>query len=105
MQPAEIKQESIVSYLPLSHVAAQIYDLWTGIQWGELVYFAQPDALKVQKYILYTLLIYNTLLNIPGYMQCVSNFLILCMVTGKVTITQNKRAFSVNMMYFYSRAA
>ncbi|KAF5902535.1 long-chain-fatty-acid--CoA ligase ACSBG1 [Clarias magur] len=46
MQPAEIKQESIVSYLPLSHIAAQIYDLWTGIQWGELVFFAQPDALK-----------------------------------------------------------
>ncbi|KAG9341259.1 hypothetical protein JZ751_019700 [Albula glossodonta] len=47
MQPADTKQESLVSYLPLSHIAAQIYDLWTGIQWGELVYFAQPDALKV----------------------------------------------------------
>ncbi|XP_043933397.1 long-chain-fatty-acid--CoA ligase ACSBG1 [Protopterus annectens] len=46
MQPAEIKQEIIVSYLPLSHIAAQIYDLWTGIKWGELVYFAEPDALK-----------------------------------------------------------
>ncbi|XP_047452923.1 long-chain-fatty-acid--CoA ligase ACSBG1 isoform X2 [Mugil cephalus] len=46
MQPADCKQESLVSYLPLSHIAAQIYDLWTGIQWGELVYFAQPDALK-----------------------------------------------------------
>ncbi|XP_051776258.1 long-chain-fatty-acid--CoA ligase ACSBG1 isoform X2 [Erpetoichthys calabaricus] len=46
MQPAELRQEVIVSYLPLSHIAAQIYDLWTGIQWGELVYFAQPDALK-----------------------------------------------------------
>ncbi|XP_067291957.1 long-chain-fatty-acid--CoA ligase ACSBG1 isoform X2 [Pseudorasbora parva] len=46
MQPAEIRQESLVSYLPLSHIAAQIYDLWTGIQWGEQVYFAQPDALK-----------------------------------------------------------
>ncbi|XP_057185821.1 long-chain-fatty-acid--CoA ligase ACSBG1 [Triplophysa rosa] len=46
MQPAETMQESVVSYLPLSHIAAQIYDLWTGIQWGELVYFAQPDALK-----------------------------------------------------------
>uniref|UniRef100_A0A673FPB5 Long-chain-fatty-acid--CoA ligase ACSBG1 n=1 Tax=Sinocyclocheilus rhinocerous TaxID=307959 RepID=A0A673FPB5_9TELE len=33
-------------YLPLSHIAAQIYDLWTGIQWGEQVSFAQPDALK-----------------------------------------------------------
>ncbi|XP_040894805.1 long-chain-fatty-acid--CoA ligase ACSBG1 [Toxotes jaculatrix] len=46
IQPANIKQESLVSYLPLSHIAAQIYDLWTSIQWGELVYFAQPDALK-----------------------------------------------------------
>lgn len=47
MQPAEVQQESIVSYLPLSHVAAQMYDLWTGIKWGEQVYFAEPDALKV----------------------------------------------------------
>ncbi|XP_059191923.1 long-chain-fatty-acid--CoA ligase ACSBG1 [Centropristis striata] len=46
MQPADTKQESLVSYLPLSHIAAQIFDLWTGIQYGELVYFAQPDALK-----------------------------------------------------------
>ncbi|XP_008275020.1 long-chain-fatty-acid--CoA ligase ACSBG1 [Stegastes partitus] len=46
MQPADTKQESLVSYLPLSHIAAQLYDLWTGIMWGELVYFAQPDALK-----------------------------------------------------------
>ncbi|XP_067390786.1 long-chain-fatty-acid--CoA ligase ACSBG1 isoform X4 [Emydura macquarii macquarii] len=46
MQPAEIQQEIIVSYLPLSHIAAQIYDLWTGIKWGEQVYFAEPDALK-----------------------------------------------------------
>ncbi|KAG8440182.1 hypothetical protein GDO86_006110 [Hymenochirus boettgeri] len=46
MIPAEIQQESIVSYLPLSHIAAQIYDLWTGIRWGEHVYFAEPDALK-----------------------------------------------------------
>ncbi|XP_009296341.1 long-chain-fatty-acid--CoA ligase ACSBG1 isoform X2 [Danio rerio] len=46
MQPAEIRQESLVSYLPLSHIAAQIYDLWTGIKWGEQISFAQPDALK-----------------------------------------------------------
>ncbi|XP_029766605.1 long-chain-fatty-acid--CoA ligase ACSBG1 [Terrapene carolina triunguis] len=46
MQPAEIQQEIIVSYLPLSHIAAQIYDLWTGIKWGEQIYFAEPDALK-----------------------------------------------------------
>ncbi|XP_042638362.1 long-chain-fatty-acid--CoA ligase ACSBG1 [Orycteropus afer afer] len=46
IQPAEIQQEVVVSYLPLSHIAAQIYDLWTGIQWGAQVCFAEPDALK-----------------------------------------------------------
>ncbi|KAM9183430.1 long-chain-fatty-acid--CoA ligase ACSBG1 isoform 2-T2 [Dugong dugon] len=46
IHPAEIQQEVVVSYLPLSHVAAQIYDLWTGIQWGAQVCFAEPDALK-----------------------------------------------------------
>lgn len=47
IQPAEIQQEVVVSYLPLSHIAAQIHDLWTGIQWGAQVCFAEPDALKV----------------------------------------------------------
>lgn len=46
IQPAEVQQEVVVSYLPLSHIAAQIYDLWTGIQWGAQICFAQPDALK-----------------------------------------------------------
>ncbi|XP_060035530.1 long-chain-fatty-acid--CoA ligase ACSBG1 isoform X1 [Erinaceus europaeus] len=46
IQPADRQQEVVVSYLPLSHIAAQIYDLWTGIQWGAWVCFAQPDALK-----------------------------------------------------------
>ncbi|XP_076984681.1 long-chain-fatty-acid--CoA ligase ACSBG1 isoform X1 [Tamandua tetradactyla] len=46
IQPAEALQEVVVSYLPLSHIAAQIYDLWTGIQWGAQVCFAEPDALK-----------------------------------------------------------
>ncbi|XP_032955893.1 long-chain-fatty-acid--CoA ligase ACSBG1 isoform X1 [Rhinolophus ferrumequinum] len=46
IQPAEVQQEVVVSYLPLSHIAAQIYDLWTGLQWGAQVCFAEPDALK-----------------------------------------------------------
>lgn len=46
IQPAEVQQEVVVSYLPLSHIAAQIYDLWTSIQWGAQVCFAEPDALK-----------------------------------------------------------
>ncbi|KAG1938120.1 long-chain-fatty-acid--CoA ligase ACSBG1 [Pimephales promelas] len=46
VQPAEIRQESLVSYLPLNHIAGQMFDLWAGIQFGEQVFFAQPDALK-----------------------------------------------------------
>jgi len=35
-----------VSYLPLSHIAAQIIDLHVAIYLGSSIYFAQPDALK-----------------------------------------------------------
>lgn len=37
---------SIVSYLPLSHIAAQIMDMYGQIILGGHVYFAQPDAFK-----------------------------------------------------------
>ncbi|XP_065601909.1 long-chain-fatty-acid--CoA ligase ACSBG2 isoform X2 [Cyrtonyx montezumae] len=40
------KQELVVSYLPLSHVAAQIIDIWLSVTFGAQVFFAQPDALK-----------------------------------------------------------
>lgn len=39
-------EEVIVSYLPLSHVAAQIVDIFGTIDACMEVYFAQPDALK-----------------------------------------------------------
>ncbi|VVC96583.1 long-chain-fatty-acid--CoA ligase ACSBG2-like isoform X2 [Leptidea sinapis] len=38
--------DRIVSYLPLSHVAAQIMDIYITLANGVPVYFAQPDALK-----------------------------------------------------------
>jgi len=38
--------ESLVSYLPLSHVAAQILDMYIPLMHAAAVYFAQPDALK-----------------------------------------------------------
>ncbi|XP_010014394.1 PREDICTED: long-chain-fatty-acid--CoA ligase ACSBG2 [Nestor notabilis] len=43
---AKTKQELVVSYLPLSHVAAQITDIWLPMIFGAQVFFAQPDALK-----------------------------------------------------------
>ncbi|KAB1259107.1 Long-chain-fatty-acid--CoA ligase ACSBG2, partial [Camelus dromedarius] len=40
------KQEVVVSYLPLSHIAAQMMDIWIPMKVGASIYFAQPDALK-----------------------------------------------------------
>uniref|UniRef100_G1LJV9 Long-chain-fatty-acid--CoA ligase ACSBG2 n=1 Tax=Ailuropoda melanoleuca TaxID=9646 RepID=G1LJV9_AILME len=40
------KQEVVVSYLPLSHIAAQMMDVWVPMKIGAFTYFAQPDALK-----------------------------------------------------------
>ena len=43
-----MKEEIIVSYLPLSHIAAQMSDLWISLSSGSIVYFANADALKVR---------------------------------------------------------
>ncbi|XP_074059870.1 long-chain-fatty-acid--CoA ligase ACSBG2-like isoform X2 [Macrotis lagotis] len=40
------QQEIVVSYLPLSHIAAQMMDIWLPMKIGGTTYFAQPDALK-----------------------------------------------------------
>lgn len=44
-----VSQEEIVSYLPLSHIAAQMIDIWLTMRIGGVAYFAQPDALKVRR--------------------------------------------------------
>ncbi|XP_040010730.1 long-chain-fatty-acid--CoA ligase ACSBG2-like isoform X1 [Xiphias gladius] len=38
--------EVVVSYLPLSHVAAQMFDMWIVMIFAGAIYFAEPDALK-----------------------------------------------------------
>ncbi|XP_028660767.1 long-chain-fatty-acid--CoA ligase ACSBG2-like [Erpetoichthys calabaricus] len=38
--------DCLISYLPLSHVAAQVNDLWIAMRFGGTTYFADPDALK-----------------------------------------------------------
>lgn len=38
--------DSLISYLPLSHVAAQLLDIYIPMVFGATVTFAQPDALK-----------------------------------------------------------
>ncbi|XP_006869082.1 PREDICTED: long-chain-fatty-acid--CoA ligase ACSBG2-like [Chrysochloris asiatica] len=39
-------QEVIVSYLPLSCITSQLFDVWVSIAVGGTLYFAQPDALR-----------------------------------------------------------
>ncbi len=40
------QNERVVSYLPLSHIAAQLIDIYAMLLLGGCTYFAQPDALK-----------------------------------------------------------
>uniref|UniRef100_A0A667Y1J4 long-chain-fatty-acid--CoA ligase n=1 Tax=Myripristis murdjan TaxID=586833 RepID=A0A667Y1J4_9TELE len=39
-------EEELVSYLPLSHVAAQLNDMWVCMRYAGTTHFAEPDALK-----------------------------------------------------------
>lgn len=39
-------QDRLVSFLPLSHIAAQMIDIFAGMVLGFTLYFARPDALK-----------------------------------------------------------
>ncbi|XP_077391045.1 long-chain-fatty-acid--CoA ligase ACSBG2 isoform X2 [Festucalex cinctus] len=43
---ANESQEVVVSYLPLSHIAAQMVDIWLTMRVGGVTHFAEPDALK-----------------------------------------------------------
>ena len=46
IQSLNLKNERIISYLPLSHIAAQMLDCFIPLINGSTVYFAQPDAMK-----------------------------------------------------------
>ncbi|KAL2092811.1 hypothetical protein ACEWY4_012609 [Coilia grayii] len=46
MTNLKMGEEELVSYLPLSHVAAQVNDMWISMRFAATTSFAQPDALK-----------------------------------------------------------
>ncbi|XP_065140477.1 long-chain-fatty-acid--CoA ligase ACSBG2-like isoform X1 [Paramisgurnus dabryanus] len=46
MSRQRMGEEAIVSYLPLSHVAAQMNDMWICMRFAGTTNFADPDALK-----------------------------------------------------------
>ncbi|KAI9918870.1 hypothetical protein PsorP6_011730 [Peronosclerospora sorghi] len=39
-------EDRLISYLPMSHIAAQLIDIWLPVCLGAQLYFGQPDALK-----------------------------------------------------------
>lgn len=41
-----VQDDHMISYLPLSHVAAQMMDIHAPLHCGLTIHFAQPDALK-----------------------------------------------------------
>ena len=43
--------QCIVSYLPLSHIAAQLFDIYLPLVMAGTTYFARPDALKVNNLV------------------------------------------------------
>ncbi|XP_060788740.1 long-chain-fatty-acid--CoA ligase ACSBG2-like [Neoarius graeffei] len=43
---SESTQEVVVSYLPLSHIATQLADIWIMMMVGGATYFAQPNTIK-----------------------------------------------------------
>lgn len=45
-------EDEVVSYLPLSHVAAQVQDMWICMRFAAVTNFAEPDALKVKIYLI-----------------------------------------------------
>ncbi len=44
----DFAKEVVVSYLPLSHIAAQILDIYVPINSAICVHFARPDAMRVR---------------------------------------------------------
>lgn len=68
----------MISYLPLSHVAAQMMDIHAALHTGLTIHFAQPDALKGSLAV--TLKVGNLLhchtnvVNSKGYVYSVSSY-------------------------------
>ncbi|XP_068939272.1 long-chain-fatty-acid--CoA ligase ACSBG2-like [Petaurus breviceps papuanus] len=48
-------QEILVSYLPFYLITAQIFEIWIPITIGASIFFADPDAMKVQESLIKTL--------------------------------------------------
>ena len=44
--PLSLQSDHMISYLPLSHVAAQMMDIHAPLHTGLTIHFAQPDAMK-----------------------------------------------------------
>ncbi|XP_074165337.1 long-chain-fatty-acid--CoA ligase ACSBG2-like isoform X2 [Sminthopsis crassicaudata] len=48
-------QEMLVSYLPLSLITVQIFEIWIPIATGAAIFFAEPDAMTIRESLISTL--------------------------------------------------
>ncbi|XP_051827729.1 long-chain-fatty-acid--CoA ligase ACSBG2-like isoform X2 [Antechinus flavipes] len=48
-------QEMLVSYLPLSLITAQIFEIWIPIAIGAAIFFAEPEAMTIRESLINTL--------------------------------------------------
>ena len=64
--------DAVISYLPLSHIAAQLLDIYGPFSCGASVYFAQPDALKVRAIL--SSLTYHHAMHLYFIQYCHSHF-------------------------------
>jgi len=66
---ASLGAEHFVSYLPLSHIASQLIDIYAPLSSAGTVWFAQPDAMKVDKTKKTYYTIMSALFRAPSYKQ------------------------------------
>ncbi|KAM7351042.1 uncharacterized protein ACRADG_004023 [Cochliomyia hominivorax] len=94
------QQQTAVTYLPLSHMAAQTFDIFMAIENGFLVYFADRNALKGSLVKTYQEAKPTILLGVPRVYEKLQEQIIK-LDTNSTKITKIIKTFASNLMESY----